>query len=471
MAPPRHSTIEKQRPASRPTTCISIGRAIRPGLSDKGALAAGVPGSVAGLVEAHQKFGKLPFATVIEPAIKLASEGFVVDEHRSSSIDNYRAWLYTFAASRRYFLPDSGRAPAPGSTLVQADLGKTLTAIRDHGTDGFYKGWVADSIVAEMDRGGGLISLADLAAYRAVWRDPIKIEYRGYTIYSMPPASSGGVTLALILNIMEGYGALPPFGSAALLHREAEAMRRAFTDRNIYLGDPGFVKMPLDRLLSKEYAATLRQQIDPHHATPTPPFDPSLRDGTSTTHYSVVDSLGNAVSCTTTLNDSYGSALAVSGAGFLLNDEMDDFTTAPGKPNGYGLIQGEANSIAPGKRMLSAMTPSVVLDSAGKLFMVVGTPGGPTIITQVYHVISNVIDHHMPLADAVAAPRMHHQALPDSIRLERGGFQPAAIAELERLGHGIQYRGGWGDVEAIIRMPSGWEGVSDPRGGGGGSGY
>jgi gamma-glutamyltranspeptidase/glutathione hydrolase len=441
------------------------------GLSDKGALAAGVPGSVAGLVEAHQKFGKLPFATVIEPAIKLASEGFVVDEHRSSSIDNYRAWLYTFAASRRYFLPDSGRAPAPGSTLVQADLGKTLTAIRDHGADGFYKGWVADSIVAEMDRGGGLISLADLAAYRAVWRDPIKIEYRGYTIYSMPPASSGGVTLALILNIMEGYGALPPFGSAALLHREAEAMRRAFTDRNIYLGDPGFVKMPLDRLLSKEYAATLRQQIDPHHATPTPPFDPSLRDGTSTTHYSVVDSLGNAVSCTTTLNDSYGSAVAVSGAGFLLNDEMDDFTTAPGKPNGYGLIQGEANSIAPGKRMLSAMTPSVVLDSAGKLFMVVGTPGGPTIITQVYHVISNVIDHHMPLADAIAAPRMHHQALPDSIRLERGGFQPAAIAELERLGHGIQYRGGWGDVEAIIRMPSGWEGVSDPRGGGGGSGY
>ncbi len=202
-----------------------------------------------------------------------------------------------------------------------------------------------------------------------------------------------------------------------------------------------------------------------------PPFDPSLRDGTSTTHYSVVDSLGNAVSCTTTLNDSYGSAVAVSGAGFLLNDEMDDFTTAPGKPNGYGLIQGEANSIAPGKRMLSAMTPSVVLDSAGKLFMVVGTPGGPTIITQVYHVISNVIDHHMALADAVAAPRMHHQALPDSIRLERGGFQPAAIAELERLGHGIQYRGGWGDVEAIIRMPSGWEGVSDPRGGGGGSGY
>ncbi|HEY7029449.1 MAG TPA: gamma-glutamyltransferase [Gemmatimonadales bacterium] len=441
------------------------------GLSDKGALAAGVPGSVAGLLEAHHKFGKLPFATVIEPAIKLASEGFVVDEHRSQSIDNYRAWLYTFAASRRYFLPDSGRAPAPGATLVQADLGKTLTAIRDHGADGFYKGWVADSIVAEMDRGGGLISLADLAAYRAIWRDPIKIEYRGYTIYSMPPASSGGVTLALILNIMEGYGTLPPFGSAALLHREAEAMRRAFTERNIYLGDPDFVKMPLDRLLSKEYAATLRQQIDPRHATPTPPFDPSLRDGTSTTHYSVVDSLGNAVSCTTTLNDSYGSAMAVSGAGFLLNDEMDDFTTAPGKPNGYGLIQGEANSIKPGKRMLSAMTPGVVLDSAGKLFMVVGTPGGPTIITQVYHVISNVIDHHMALGDAVAAPRMHHQALPDSIRLERGGFQPAAIAELERLGHGIQYRGGWGDVEAIIRVPTGWEGVSDPRGGGGGSGY
>ena len=200
-------------------------------------------------------------------------------------------------------------------------------------------------------------------------------------------------------------------------------------------------------------------------------FDPSIRDGNSTTHYSVVDVDGNAVSCTTTLNDSYGSAVAVSGAGFILNDEMDDFTTAVGKPNGYGLVQGEANAIQPGKRMLSAMTPSIVLDPAGQLYMVVGTPGGPTIITQVYHVISNVIDHQMPLPQAVEAPRMHHQALPDAIRLERDGFTPAAIAALEALGHTIEFRGQWGDVEAIIRTAMGWQGVSDPRLGGGGSGY
>lgn len=440
-------------------------------LSDKGHLAAGVPGSVAGMVTAHQRFGRLPLAAVLDPAIRLATEGFTVDEYRSRSIDGYRAWLYTFPASRRYFLPEDGQAPSPGTTFVQADLGRTLAAIRDHGADGFYRGWVADSIVAEMARGGGLISHEDLAAYRAIWRDPIRISYRGYTIYSMPPASSGGVTLGLILNILEGYDRLPPFGSPALLHREAEAMRRAFTDRNIYLGDPAFVRMPLERLLSKEYAATLRQQIDPSHATPTPPFDPTLRDGNSTTHYSVVDADGNAVSCTTTLNDSYGSAVAVSGAGFLLNDEMDDFTTAPGKPNGYGLIQGEANAIQPGKRMLSAMTPSIVLDPQGQLYLVVGTPGGPTIITQVYHVISNVIDHGMSLADAVAAPRMHHQALPDAIRLERNGFQPGTIAALGALGHQLEYRGRWGDVEAIIRTASGWQGVSDPRLGGGGSGF
>jgi len=440
-------------------------------LSDKGHLAAGVPGAVAGLVEAHRRFGRLAFREVITPAIRLAEDGFIVDDYRSRSIDNYRAWLYTFPASRRYFLFDNGQAPAPGSRWIQRDLSRTLTAIRDQGSDGFYRGWVADSIVAEMERGGGLISHADLAGYRAQWREPVRLSYRGHTIYSMPPASSGGITLGLILNIMEGYDRLPPFGSAPLLHREAEAMRRAFTDRNAYLGDPAFVRMPIDRLLSKEYAALLRRQIDPRRATPTPPFDPSLREGSSTTHYSVVDAEGNAVSCTTTLNDSYGSAVAVSGAGFLLNDEMDDFTTAPGQPNSYGLIQGEANAIQPGKRMLSAMTPSIVLDPTGRLLMVLGTPGGPTIITQVYHVISNVIDHGMALPDAVAAPRMHHQALPDTVRIERNGFQPAVITALEAMGHSIGVRARWGDVEAIIRTPEGWQGVSDPRLGGGGAGF
>jgi gamma-glutamyltranspeptidase/glutathione hydrolase len=439
-------------------------------LSVIGHLAAGVPGSVAGMIEAHRKLGRLPFRQIIAPAIRLAADGFEVDSFRSHSIDSNRDRLYLFPGSRAAFLPE-GRAPPRGMIFRQPDLAKTLEDIRHYGPDGFYRGRVADLIVEEMKRGGGLITHEDLTSYRAKWREPIRITYRGHVIYSMPPASSGGVTLAQILNTLEGYDELPPFGSPALIHLEAEAMRRAFTDRNTYLGDPDFVDMPLERLLSKAYAVTLRAEIDRKRATPTPAFDPALRSGESTTHYSVVDADGNAVSCTTTLNNSYGSAVTVTGAGFLLNDEMDDFATAPGRPNMFGLVQGEANAIAPGKRMLSAMTPSIVLDPDGELFMVVGTPGGPRIITMVYHVISNVINHGMSLPDAVAAPRIHHQGLPDSLRVERNGFTPATIAALERMGHGVAVKGYSGDVEAIIRTPTGWQGVSDPRLGGGGAGY
>ncbi|HEU4764006.1 MAG TPA: gamma-glutamyltransferase [Gemmatimonadales bacterium] len=438
-------------------------------LSITGALGVGVPGSVAGLVEQQRKYGKLPFRDVIAPAIALARDGFVVDDYREHSIDGARDRLYLFAGSRAQFLPD-GHAPKAGTTFRQPDLARTLGFIQDSGAAGFYRGPVADLFVAEMQRDGGIITQADLAGYRPVWRDPIRITYRGYTVYSMPPSSSGGVTLAEILNIMEGFGPLPPFGSPALIHREAEAMRRAFTDRNFYLGDPDYVHAPIDRLTSKAYADSLRATIDLTRASRSADIKPGAV-GSSTTHYSVVDADGNAVSTTTTLNNSYGSGVTVAGGGFLLNDEMDDFASAPGKPNMFGLVQGEVNAVAPGHRMLSAMTPSVVTDSTGKLFMVVGTPGGPTIITQVYHVISNVIDHHMSLADAVAAPRMHHQGLPDEIRLEYGGFYPGTIAALQAMGHAIAYRGRWGDVEAIIRTAAGWEGVSDPRLGGGGAGY
>jgi gamma-glutamyltranspeptidase / glutathione hydrolase len=434
-----------------------------------GHLAAGVPGAVAGLTETHHRFGHLPFAAVIAPAIGLARDGFLVDEYRSQSIAGDSSRLSRFPASRASFLP-GGAPPAAGTVLRQPDLATTLEAIRERGADGFYQGPVADLIVAEMERGGGLISHEDLANYRAIWREPIAIHYRGYTIYSMPPASSGGVTMGEILNIMEGYDPLPPFGSPGLVHLEAEAMRRAFTDRNTWLGDPAFVQNPTDRLLSKSYAADLRKGIG-ERATPTPAFAPGPRTGASTTHYSVVDTEGNAVSCTTTLNDSYGSAVTVTGGGFLLNDEMDDFATAPGKPNMYGLVQGEANAIAPGKRMLSAMTPSIVLDPEGRLLLVVGTPGGPRIITMVYHVISNVIDHRMTLPDAVVAPRMHHQGLPDTLRVERDGFPPATLDSLRARGHAIGAGGYWGDVEAIIRTPAGWQGVSDPRRGGGGAGF
>jgi gamma-glutamyltranspeptidase/glutathione hydrolase len=434
-----------------------------------GHLAAGVPGSVAGLTAAHQKLGRLPFDSVIAPAIRLARDGFVVDQYRSESIQSDSARLSSFPASLATFLP-AGRPPAPGSTFAQREVGATLEEIRKHGAAGFYQGVVADLIVAEMERGGGLITHEDLAAYRAVWREPITIRYRGHTIYSMPPASSGGVTMGEILNIMEGYHPLPAFGTPALVHREAEAMRRAFTDRNRHLGDPAFVQNPVERLLSKEYAATLRSEIR-EQATPTPRFEPAATGGSSTTHYSVVDAEGNAVSCTTTLNESYGSAVTVTGGGFLLNDEMDDFATAPGKPNMYGLVQGEANAIAPGKRMLSAMTPSLVLDPQGELFLIVGTPGGPKIITMVYHVISNVIDHRMTLPQAVTAPRMHHQALPDSLQVEDDGFTGTTLDSLRARGHAISFRGTWGDVEAIIRTAQGWQGVSDPRRGGGGAGY
>jgi gamma-glutamyltranspeptidase/glutathione hydrolase len=444
-------------------------RAAAPEASVTGHLAAGVPGAVAGMVEAHRRLGRLSFSEILDPAIRLAQDGFVVDEYRTLSIAEDSARLALFPASRAAYLP-GGHPPTPGSIWQQPDLGSTLRAIRDSGAAGFYRGRVADLIVAEMDRGGGIISREDLAAYRPVWREPVEINYRGYTIYSMPPASSGGVTMGEILNVMEGFGPLPPFGSGALMHREAEAMRRAFTDRNTYLGDPAFVRNPVERLLSKEYAAGLRKEIG-EQASVTPKFNPAARSGASTTHYSVVDAEGNAVSCTTTLNNSYGSAVTVTGAGFLLNDEMDDFATSPGEPNMYGLVQGEANAIAPGKRMLSAMTPSIVLDPRGQLYLLVGTPGGPKIITMVYHVISNVIDHRMSLADAVAAPRLHHQALPDSLQVEDGGFLPATLDSLRARGHGIMTSGLWGDVEAIIRTAHGWQGVSDPRRGGGGEGY
>ena len=435
-----------------------------------GHLSAGVPGSVAGLVEAQRRMGQLPLQAVIAPAIRLAREGFTIDAYRSASIAGDRARLALFPASRAAFLP-GGRPPASGEVLRQPDLATTLEAIRDRGADGFYRGRVADLIVAEMRRGGGLITHADLQGYRAIWREPVRVRYAGHTILSMPPASSGGVTMGEILNIMEGFRPLPPFGSPALMHREAEAMRRAFTDRNRLLGDPQFVRNPVERLLSKAYAARLRREIGPR-ASVTPTFEPVAPRGASTTHSSVVDAEGNAVSCTTTLNNSYGSAVTVAGAGFLLNDEMDDFTTAPGKPNLYGLVQGEANAIAPGKRMLSAMTPSLVLDPKGRLFMLLGTPGGPRIITMVYHVISNVIDHRMPLPAAVAAPRLHHQALPDRIEIEPGGFPAASLDSLRALGHAIADDDGyWGDVEAIGRTEEGWQGVSDPRRGGGGAGY
>jgi gamma-glutamyltranspeptidase/glutathione hydrolase len=437
-----------------------------------GHLAAGVPGSVAGLAEAQRRFGRLPLSEVIEPAIRLARDGIALDESRSRSLAYAAQRLAQFAGSRRQFLLPDGSAPPVGTLFVQPDLARTLQAVADSGPRVFYEGYVADLVVEEMARGGGLISKEDLAAYRPIWREPVTSTYRGYTVYSMPPSSSGGVTMTEILNILEGYDSLPAFGTAGQVHLVAEAMRRAFTDRNYFLGDPAYVEMPLDRLLSKSYASEQRATIDPSRATPSARLVPGMAEGDHTTHYSVVDADGGAVSVTTTINSGYGSAVTVEGAGFLLNNEMDDFTGAPGQPNQYGLIQGEANAIQPGKRMLSAMTPSIVLDPDGTLLMILGSPGGPTIITTVMQVISNVVDHGMTLPEAVAAPRIHHQALPDQIYYERGGLRAEVVAQLERMGHTVRRRGGYsGEVAGIMRTESGWVGVADPRSGGGSAGF
>jgi gamma-glutamyltranspeptidase/glutathione hydrolase len=447
----------------------SIGRTTD--ASRTGHLAAGVPGSVAGMAEAHRRYGRLPFADVVAPAVRLAREGFVLDGDRAGGIRSDADRLSLFPASATQFLP-GGEPPDSGDVLVQPDLARALQAIADSGPRVFYEGYLADLIVREMERGGGLISRDDLAAYRALWRDPISFAYRGYTIYSMPPSSSGGVTLALILNMLEARDSLPPFGTPAHVHLVSEVMRRAFADRNHFLGDPAFVQMPIGALISQSYADARGADIAADHATPSAEVGPGPAEGDHTTHYSVVDAEGNAVSVTTTLNGGFGSAVTVAGAGFLLNNEMDDFTTAPGQPNMYGLIQGEANAIRPGKRMLSAMTPTVVVDSAGSLFLVTGSPGGPTIITTVAQVISNVIDHHMPLPLAVAAPRIHHQHLPDLIRYERRGLHRGVTRRLEAMGHEVEERRGYsGEVAAIIRTPAGWLGVADPRMQGGAAGY
>jgi gamma-glutamyltranspeptidase/glutathione hydrolase len=433
-----------------------------------GHLAAGVPGSVAGMLEAHRRFGRLPLATLIEPAIRLAGDGFILDSIRSARIRGDSAKLAGFPASAKIFLP-GGRVPAVGERLVQADLARTLTAIRDNGSDGFYRGWVADSLVAEMQRGGGLITHADLAAYQAIWRDPVAVRYRGHTVLGAPPVSSGGVGIGMLLNMLQADGPLPPFGSAAMLHLYAETMRRAFVMRNRHVADPAYHEVPLAWMLTTEVGDSLRHTIDPAHATPTPSI---LSPGTgSTTHYSVVDAEGMAVSTTTTINDLYGCGVTVSGAGFLLNDEMDDFSTAPDRPNSWGLVQATPNEVEPGKRPLSNMTPTIVLDPDGNVLLVLGSRGGPTIITQVLQVVVNVIDHRMDLANAVGAPRVHHQATPDRLSVDRGGFTPAALDSLRAMGHEIREQNPGGDIEAIMRTPAGWVAVSDPRSGGGPAGY
>ena len=421
----------------------------------------GVPGSVAGLWEMHRRFGHLPWRDVVAPAIALARDGHVIDSARADMLHGSEELFKRYESAARFWLP-GGRPFVAGDTLRQPDLAATLQLIADSGPAGFYRGRTADLIVAEMRRTGGLLTGADLASYRPIWRTPLRGRYRGYEIITMPPSSSGGVTLLEALNILAGYRPAV-FGSAADRHLFIEAERRAFLDRNSLLGDPAFVKMPIARLTSTAYAARQRRTIRLDRATPTEGL--ALHEGPHTTNYSVVDGAGNAAALTTTLNWGFGSKIFVSGAGFFLNNEMDDFTAKPGSVNTMGIQQmGEANAIAPGKRMLSSMTPTIVLGPSGRLDMVVGSPGGPTIITAVLQVILNVIDHHMTLAEAVSAPRIHHNALPDSVAWEPAALAPEVKARLEAMGHHF-FRNPFyiATVTAIRATKAGLEGVTDPR--------
>ncbi|HEV2424246.1 MAG TPA: gamma-glutamyltransferase [Terriglobia bacterium] len=449
-----------------------------------GALASGVPGTVAGLALAEQKYGKLGLARVMAPAIHLASDGFEVSYALARSLRGESAKLGKFDESRRIFLRD-GKYYEAGEIFRQPELARTLEEIAGHGPDAFYRGPIARQIAASMEKNQGIISLQDLAAYQAKMREPLTGHFRGYTILSAPPPSSGGVGLIEMLNILEplDLGAPDAYSS---MHLIIEAQRRAYADRARYLGDTDFVQVPVASLTSKNYAAQLRQEM--LAAKPDAPVragEPAPAESGTTTHYSVVDAGGNAVSNTYTLNAGYGSGLTIKGAGFLMNDEMDDFAAKPGSPNMFGLIQGEANAIAPRKRPLSSMTPTIVLEdnpepvaaSPGahpgpQLRLVLGSPGGGTIINTVLEVLLNVVAFHMTMQQAVDAPRFHDQWMPDKIFLEPGISEDTA-GRLTGAGYTVQRVGGIGDCEAIAVDPeTGWRfGASDPRGDGKAAGY
>jgi len=406
------------------------------GASTIGHLAVGVPGTVSGMEMAREKYGTMKRATLIAPAIKYAQDGFVLEQ---GDVDLLRTATEDFkkdAATSAIFL-NNGEAFAPGQKLVQKDLAATLKAISDKGEDGFYKGAVGAAIVASSQAGLGLITQADLDQYKTRELKPVECNYRGYGIVSAPPPSSGGVIICEILNVLEGYPLKElGFRSAQSVHYQIEAMRHAYVDRNSYLGDPDFVKNPLERLLSKDYAAKLRAAIVPDKAGVSKDLKPGVapHEGSNTTHYSIVDKWGNAVSVTYTLNDWFGAKVTAAKTGVILNDEMDDFTAKIGVPNLYGLVQGEANAIAPGKRPLSSMSPTIVTKD-GKPVMVVGTPGGSRIITAVLHTIINVIDYGMNAQEAVDAPKFHQQWLPEATNVDNFALSPDTRKILEGWGH------------------------------------
>jgi gamma-glutamyltranspeptidase/glutathione hydrolase len=437
----------------------------------EGPLASGVPGSVAGLSLAHRRAGHLPWKTVLQPAVRLARDGFVVTEGISRSITKERDRLARDRETARIFLPD-GAPPPVGSVLKQPDLARTLEAIRDRRDDGFYRGRVAREIESGQEREGGLISRGDLARYEAKIRVPIHFRFRDAEIWTLPAPSSGPVLAEMTM--LAGYVGLEKLKprDVSSAHLLAEIEKRAFRDRNRYLGDPVFPHVRQELLTDPTRLKQIAATIDPLRATPSGALPVPEREKPSTTHFSVVDSAGGAVSVTTTLNDSFGNARVAPGLGFLWNNEMDDFATKPGQPNLYGLVQGEVNEVAPGTRMLSAMCPLIVT-AAGRNAFVLGSPGGSTIPTTNFQVLLGILLRGESLADAVAAPRFHQQDFPDKIQLERNRFDPSWIAALEKLGHTVAERepkhDPIGRVHAIARRPDGTlTAVADPRGPGAG---
>lgn len=458
--------------ATRDMYLDSTGAFVR-GPSRTGHLASGVPGSPAGLILAHERYGKLPLDEVMAPAIRLAEKGYRLSRADARSFNRNYDNFARFESTKKYFTKGSPDLQyEEGELFVQKDLADVLRRIRDRGRDGFYQGKTAELIAAEMERGGGLITLEDLANYEAVEREPVESTYRGYHVISMRPPSSGGVALAQLLNAVEPYdvGEMG-FHSSATVHLMGEAMRRVYADRAKWLGDPDYFDVPVDALIEKEYMQNRMLSFNPERADSSSDVThghPLAHESTETTHYSVVDRDGNAVSVTTTINGGYGSDVVVDGAGFFLNNEMDDFSAKPGVPNMYGLLGSEANAIEPGKRMLSSMTPTIIENPDGELFMVIGSPGGGRIITIVYQVIMNVIDHGMDIQEAVNAGRIHHQWLPDVLEYEPLAL-PADVQEnLRDRGWDLEIDGPWGRADGIVvrHNPDGvvFKGGADPRG-------
>ncbi|MBP0021984.1 MAG: gamma-glutamyltransferase [Cyanobacteria bacterium SBLK] len=430
-------------------------------------LSVGVPGTVAGLVLALEQYGTISLERALQPAIALAENGFIVTPSLATVLEFARERLTRYPATAAIFYHEDGTPYQVGERLIQKDLANSLKLIAKEGIDAFYRGEIAEAIATEMANNAGLIAKEDLAAYQPAIRQPVKGTYRGYDIYSMPPPSSGGVHLIQILNLLESYP-LRELGhnSAQTIHLMAESMKLAYADRSKYLGDPDFVDVPVSGLISKQYANRLRSQMSSSHATPSTeiaPGNPPIfwQESDETTHYSVVDKDGNAVTNTYTLNFSFGTGITVPGTGILLNNEMDDFSAKPGVPNAFGLIGGEFNAIAPEKRMLSSMTPTIVMKD-GDVFLVTGSPGGSRIITTTLQIILNAIDHQMNIAEATNAPRIHHQWLPDELRIEKG-LSPDTLALLQQKGYKIVTKNAMGSTQSIMKIGHRLAGASDPR--------